>query len=307
MDWVFDGAFDWLARRLVELLTWLLEFMTSTFFTSPDVTGLPQVAAIAQRSAVVVGALFTLMIIVAGAVGMTYGGFQIQYEVKDLLPRLIVAFLLSAFGLSLCQALIDVFNAITAALVGQTAAGPHSVHFVRNTIEQVGVNPAIRVVISLNGLLIVVLFLQLMFSVFTRLTILLILAGTAPVALACIGLPQTQPVAALWWRSLIGVLVTPLLQGVAFSIGVDLLITPGYNLSGLLGFSAVRGAGVLETMDMLLLTCLLLVTVRIPRMVARHVLNGSGQGGGVGVIVRAVVVQTVLRKIPIPGLSRLVR
>jgi hypothetical protein len=133
-----------------------------------------------------------------------------------------------------------------------------------------------------------------------------VLAGVAPVALACHALPVTQPVAVLWWRTLLGVLITPVLQGAAFSVGVDLLLNPDHNLSTvLLGTSFPEQAGV-ETFNLFLVACLLWVTVRIPRLVAKHVSSG-GQSSTVGVVIRTVITQTLLRRLPIPGLSRAFR
>jgi hypothetical protein len=307
MDWVLDGVFDWLARRVVELLTWLLGFMTAHFFTSPDVTVLPQVTGMVARSAVVVDAVFVAAILVAGILVMTHSGLQLQYEAKDLLPRLVVGLVASTFGLEICHGLIEVFNAITTAMVGRTSPGPRSVEYVRDVLR-IGVEgtSAVRALISVDALIIVVLVLQVMLSMVMRMSTLLLLAGVAPVALACHGLPQTQQVAVVWWRALIGVLTTPVLQGIAFSVGVDLMLNPDHTLHGALGMTGMQAQAV-AAMNLVLLTCLLLVTVRIPRLVARYVMAPCGSSGGIGVVIRAVLVQTLLRRIPVPGLRRLVR
>jgi hypothetical protein len=109
-------------------------------------------------------------------------------------------------------------------------------------------------------------------------------------------------VADLWWRALLGVLATPLLQGVAFSTGVDLLLDPSGN------FAIAAGLPVgSDTLNLFLIACLLVVTVRIPRLVARYVAQGGRGMSTAGVLLRAVVIQTVTRHVPVPGLRRAFR
>lgn len=301
-DWLLDGVFSWLADRLTAALGWLLTFLTSTFFTSSDVTVFPQVQTLADRSALVVDTAYGLAVITAGVIGMTHDGFQVRYAVKDLIPRLVVGFVASAFATGVCAGVIAVANAVTTAMVGQAASGPRAIRFVADRLAHASWDPTVRPVMVVIALLIVVLFFQLLFSWFARIATLLVLAGTAPIALACYGLPHTQPVADLWWRALLGTLATPLLQGVAFSTGVDLLLDPGHN------FAIAAGLPVgSDALNLFLIACLLVVTVRIPRLVARYVTQGGRGMSTAGVLLRAVVIQTITRRIPVPGLRRVWR
>ena len=308
-DWLLDGVFAWMAARVLDVLGWQLQFMTASFFTTPDVTVLPQVAGLAQRSARVVDAGFVLAILAAGVLAMRPTSAEVAYQVKDLVPRLVVAFGLSVFGVAICRGLIGVFNAVTTTLVGEAASGPETISYVQQALRlafgpTAVLAPGLRAMMGLIALLIVVLFLQLLAGYVVRVATLLVLAGVAPVALACYALPQTQPVAVVWWRTLLGVLVTPALQGVAFSAGIDLLLSPDHNVSTLLFGGGVLVQGGLETFNLFLAACLLWVTVRIPRLVSRYVLTAP-RTSAAGVVVRAVAVQTFLRRVP--GLSRVAR
>src|SRR5437867_2264971 len=120
-DWLMNDLIKWLTERVQAMLGGLVSFLTSTFFTSPDVTAFPQVQMLAGRSAIVVNAAFVLAVIVAGATGMTHGTFQIRYEVKDLFPRLVFAFVMSNFGVEVCRLVIQTANALSVALAGETA------------------------------------------------------------------------------------------------------------------------------------------------------------------------------------------
>jgi hypothetical protein len=305
-QFLLDGLFFWLTSQVLTALSWLLDLVTSTFFASPDVTVLPQVTTLSTRATAVTDAVFVLAILVAGILAMTHGSFQIRYAAKDLVPRLVVAFILSRFGLVLCHGLIEVANAVTVAMVGQAATGPRVVIYVREQLLDAMIDPTVQVFAALISVIIVVLFFQLLLSWFARVAVLLVLAGVAPLALACYALPQTQPVVDLWWRALLGALVTPALQGVVFSAGVDLLLTGPGTVTHLMGVALPPGSPTSIIVNLFLVVCLLFVTVRIPKLVARHVLNRGSSTSSAGLVLRALVLQTVTRKIPV-GLRKLAR
>jgi len=267
---------------------------------------MPQVQALAARASGVVAGVFVVAILAAGVLAMTHGSVQVQYHAKDLLPRLAAGLVLSGFALPLCRGLIEVGNAVTAALVGQAASGPRVVTFVQAQLKAVVNDPAAQAMAAVITLLIVVLIFQLFLSMVVRIATLLVVAGLGPVALACYALPQTQPVAVLWWRSLLATLVTPALQGVAFSIGTDLLLDPDSNLIPMTGLAGMQGSSGTTLINLFFVACLLLLTVRIPRLVTRYAIRQGGSST-VGVVARTIVVQSVLRRAPIPGLSRLAR
>jgi hypothetical protein len=296
-DWLYNGLIEWLAERVQGMLGGLVSFLTASFFTSPDVTVFPQVQLLVERASMVVNAAFILAIIAAAAIGMTHGTFQIRYQVKDLIPRLVFGFVISNFGVQLCAMLIETANALTVAMVGETASGPRVIAFVKARIVSALTDPAAAVLAVVIGLIIVVLFYLLLVGWFGRITALIVLAGIAPLALACYGLPQTQPAAQLWWRSLVGCLATPVVQALFFSTGVNLLLDPEHNVPILLGIGPAPST---DVFNLFIAACLLWLTVRIPKLVGRYVTR-SGQTSTAGVVLRAVVIQSVTRRMRIPG------
>ncbi|WP_229070806.1 hypothetical protein [Actinoplanes sp. DH11] len=290
--WIYAGFVEWLAEQVQGMLAGLVTFLTGSFFLSPDVTVFPQVRQLADRSVLVVNAAYVLVIITAGAIGMTHGSLQIRYAVKDLLPRLVVGFVAANFGAPICRALTETTNALTTSLAGQSAPGPDAVRFVQARMLAAAGDPAVALLAAVIGVLIVVLFYLLLVGWITRVALLIVLAGIAPVALACHGLPQTEAAAALWWRALLGCLVTPTLQAVFFTTGIGLLQGP-VNLAGLLELGP---APVMEIFNLLVAACLLALTVRIPGLVARHV-SRSRPGTPGAVMIRAVLVSTVTRRL----------
>lgn len=296
-DWLYNGLIEWLAERVQGMLGGLVSLLTASFFTSPDVTVFPQVQLLVGRSTVVVNAAFVLAIIAAGAIAMTHGTFQIRYQAKDLLPRLVFGFVASNFGVELCRILIETANALTVAMAGQTASGPRVIEFVKARIAGALTSPSSAVLAVVIGLIIVVLFYLLLVGWFARIATLIVLAGIAPVALACYALPQTQAAGGFWWRSLLGCLATPTLQAVFFTTGVDLLVDPEHNVPILLG---LPGGASTDVFNLFIAACLLLVTVRIPKLVGRYVTRG-GQMSTAGVVLRAVIIQSVTRRVRAPG------
>jgi hypothetical protein len=291
-DWLMDGLVSWLADKVVDLLSGLLALLASSLFVSPDVTVLPQVTSIADKSALVVNACFILAIIAVGVATMTGDSIQMRYGIKELIPRLVVGFVLSAFSVPLTGELISIANALTVSMTGTTAPTTETITFVKARITAALSDEGSALLVAIVGLLIVVLMFMLVGTWLTRIGVLLILAGVAPVALACYATPWTQGAADLWWRTLLGCLATPVLQAVGFSTGIDLLIGPDANLPILLGLPGS------DTLNLLLVAGVLWVTVKIPSMMSRFVTRKGSPNIG-GVLIRAVFIQGITRRVPL--------
>ncbi|MFI5490534.1 conjugal transfer protein TrbL family protein [Micromonospora echinaurantiaca] len=295
--WLMNGLVSWLAERVVDLLGGLLAFLTSSIFLSPDVTVLPQVQAIASKSALVVNACFILAIITAGIATMVGDSVETRYTVKHLIPRLVVGFVLSAFAVPLTAAVIDIANALTVALAGESAPTTEAVTFARVRIRSAMADESAALLTVVIGLLIVVLMFMLVGSWLVRIGVLVVLAGIAPVALACYATPWTQGAAEVWWRTLLGCLATPTLQAVTFSAGINLVIDPESNLPILLGLPGS------DTLNLLLVIVVLWVTVKIPAMMRRYA-TGKGSPSTGGLLLRTVVIQGVTRRLPLGRFAR---
>ncbi|MGV9976189.1 conjugal transfer protein TrbL family protein [Micromonospora wenchangensis] len=292
--WLMDDMVGWLAGKVVDLLGALLAFLTSSLFVSPDVTVLPQVQSIAARSALVVNACFVLAIIAAGVTVMVGDAVETRYQVKQLLPRLVVGFVLSAFAVPATGALIDVANALTVSMVGVSAPTTEAVTFVRARLVSAMTDQSAALLTVVIGLLIVGLLFTLVVSWLVRIGVLVILVGIAPVALACYATPWTQGAAQLWWRSFLGCLATPTLQAVAFSTGIHLLTDPESNLPVLLGLPGS------DALNLLLVIVVLWTTVKIPSLMGRFVTRPGRSPNIAGLVLRTVTLQGMTR-----GLGRL--
>ncbi|GGL20190.1 conjugal transfer protein TrbL family protein [Mangrovihabitans endophyticus] len=289
VDWLMDGLLGWLAGQILEVFGDLLGLVTPQIFLSPDVTGLPQVTALAGRSTLVVDACFVLAIIAVGIAAMAGDSIELRYGLKQLTPRLVVGLVLSVFAVPLTGVLIRVANALTVAMTGRSAPTTHAVGYVRDRLASALTDNTDSFLMVVIGLLIVVLMVMLGVGWLTRIAVLLVLAGIAPAALACYATPWTKGAADLWVRTVLGCLATPALQAVAFSAGIGLLLDPGANLPA--------GGSGSETVNLLLVIVVLWTTVRIPALMRRYVLSRGGP----------TLLAVVWRTVAVQGMTRAVR
>lgn len=297
ISWLMNGLVDWIAARVVDILGGVLSYLSSGMFLSPDVTVFPQVTAIAAKSMYVVNTCYVLAIITAGIIVMVGGTVQTRYGLKELAPRLVVAFILSNVAVPLCSVVITTANAITTAMTGPSAPTTQAVRAARAHVTAAVSDPVTALIAIVLGFVIVFLMFTLVLTWIGRIGILLVLAGIAPLAMGCFCLPYTEPVAHLWWRSLLGCVAVPTAQAIAFSTGVHVLLDPDANIQTRAGLPGG------DIINLLIVLCLLWATVRIPAMMRRYVTRQGATNIG-GIIARTVAIQAVSRVVPIPGRRR---
>ncbi|RNH99686.1 hypothetical protein EEZ25_22140 [Micromonospora aurantiaca] len=302
MSYVLGQILDWLTTAILATFDALLGLISSALLITPDVTGLPQVQALTGRSVWVVDTVFVLAFVAVGVLTMTAGGDErSRYTIKDLLPRLIVAFVAAHFSQLWCGMLIDLANALTTALA--TGADGHDGALrTINTHITAGQDKTAALLFVICVAIIAVLLAGTAFSMIVRFAVVLVLTAAAPLALACHALPQTDPLARLWWRSYAGVLAVPVVQGFTLYAGQWMLTDPAHLLP-VLGLPVDPG-GVL---NLFVVMVMLWTTLRVPHMMRRYVSAGNSSGGAsmIGAAVRVIVVQQATRAVP--GLGRGVR
>lgn len=300
MGFVLDGILDWFAAAILDVLDALIGAITGVLLVTPDVTALPQVQALAGRSLWIVDAVFVLVFVAVGVLTMTAGGDErARYTVKDLLPRCVFGFIAAHFSQLLAGKLIETANAVTAALTDGDLDGGGALTAVRTHVAASrGVTTGLLFVAC--AAIIVMLLAATAFSVVVRFVVALVLTCIAPLALACHALPQTDPLARLWWRSYLGVLAVPIVQGLFLFAGQWMLLDTGHMLP-LLGLPG-EPAGV---MNLIIVIVLLWTTVQVPGLMSRYVSTGGRGQNPLGAVARVVVVQQLTRTVP--GLARTAR
>ncbi|MDZ5494544.1 MULTISPECIES: conjugal transfer protein TrbL family protein [Micromonospora] len=299
MGFVLNQILDWLAAAILATLDALFGVISSALLITPNVTALPQVQALTGRSVLVVDTVFVLAFVAAGVLTMTAGGDErSRYTIKDFLPRLIVGFVAAHFSQLWCAMLIDLANALTAALTTGDGDSDGALRAIKTHINAGQDKTAVLLFVTCVAI-IAVLLAGTAFSVIVRFAVVLVLTAFAPLALACHALPQTDPVARLWWRSYAGTLAVPAVQGFTLYAGQWMLTDPDHLLP-VLGLPVDPGG----VINLFVVMVMLWTTLRVPALMSRFV-SASGGGRGtnmIGAAVRVILVQQVTRSIP--GLGR---
>ncbi|MET7968781.1 hypothetical protein [Micromonospora sp. NPDC005305] len=299
MNWLLDQILDWLAAAILASLDALFGVISSALLITPNVTGLPQVQALTGRSVLVVDTVFVLAFIAAGLLTMTAGGSETsRYTAKDLIPRLIVGFVAAHFSQVWCGMLIDLANALTAALTTPDGDSDGALRAIKTHITA-GQDKIAVLLFVVCVAIIAVLLAGTAFSVIVRFAAVLVLTAFAPLALACHALPQTDPIARLWWKAYIGTLAVPVVQGFTLYAGQWMLTDPEHLLPTL-GLPVEPGGAI----NLFVVMVMLWTTLRVPALMRRYVAAGGGGRGSnmIGAAVRVIVVQQATRAIP--GLGR---
>jgi len=292
-----DAVLNTMTSATMTALNWVLGLLSSTVFTSPDVTGLPQVRFVAGDAQIAANAAMVLVVMLAGILAMTHGSVQDRYTIKELLPRLVIGFTAANLAMPIVSGVIKAGDALTQTMAGQRFNSGDSFNQIKRVITDTTTAPEMFIVALVLRELALWMLVLLVITWLGRIGVLLIVAGVAPVALMCHALPQTEPVARIWWRSLIACLAVQVLQATTLYMAVATLLSPQANLPAL-GLPH-DPTGLVN----LLIACFLLwLVIRIPKWVARTFGGPAARGGNLlGSILRVVVVQQALGAIGLRG------
>jgi hypothetical protein len=291
-----DGIVSWLLEFILDTFTTVLRIIENGLLSTPDVTALPQVKALTDRSVWVVDTLFVLVFTAAAAITMTAGSNErARYEVKDLIPRAVVGFIAAHFSPLFISQAIEVTNAFIGAFsvdrLDQSGALPAITRLVRGA----GSSSAAPLLAAILIAVITVLMVSTAFGLLTRIAILLVLSAIAPIALALHALPQTDGLARLWWRTLGGCLLTPALQAFCLQAGAWMLLDPTNTLP-LLG---IRGDP-FALANLLVVIMLLYLTVKVPTLVKKYLMRGAPTTNIFAGAMKTAVVQNAARAAGVP-------
>ena len=289
MGWLFDQATAWLLGFTRDTLNQTWALLVATLFHLPDVTGLPQVAAVSGRALAIVNTGFVVVIMVVGVVVMTRDTVQSKYGLAELAPRMVIGLVAANFAPTICQAITTTANALVEALTGQGIASERSLAALLRVVTGALTNPTSALLVTLIGLTIDVLLALLLVGWIARFVALIVAVGVAPAALACHALPWTEPIAQAWWRTMGGLSITVVLQAVALNTSLAIFLDPAANLPSYGMPSDPTGL-----LNLFIVAVLLYATVRIPALVRRQLTPGA-RPNLAGTILRFVVVQQLTR------------
>lgn len=253
----------WFTDLLASALDPVLSLLGHTILATPQVGEHPRVRELWKFSLIVADAALVLFVMVGSGIVMT-GGLTSQVTMKELLPRLVVAALAANLSLLLVGQAITLANALSVAVLGTaTAPGEFSVQISERLFNAGGMGPLfliLAIVVLLFGILVVVAYI-------VRMAVLVIMLAGAPFFLITHSLPQTEHVARVWWRLVIGMIAAPVAQAFLVTAAVRVFLT-GNGLLGLAPGSSF--------VDLLVIGCLLYLMWKIPIWTINAALKGAG-------------------------------
>lgn len=257
------GINSWFNDLVASALDPVLSLLGQTILATPQVGDHPRVKELWRFSILIANASLVLFVMVGSGIVMT-GGLTSQITMKELLPRLVVAAAAANLSLVIARELISLGNALSLAVLG---ASTDTVGFSAGISERIfhagGVGPLfliMAIIVLIFAVLVIVAYI-------VRIAVLVILLSGAPFLLIAHALPQTEHVARVWWRLVIGMIAAPVVQALLVAAAVRVFLTGG----GVFGF-ATGGTFV----DLLVIGCLLYLLWRIPLWTINVALRGAG-------------------------------
>ncbi|MEV6605683.1 hypothetical protein [Kutzneria sp. NPDC051319] len=216
---------SWFAGILTAALHPLLDLLGQTLLSTPSIESLPQIGPLWTNSWQLVLAGYVLLVILGGIVVMTHASVQTRGGLKEILPRLLVAFCVSGLSLWAADQAIVLANALAQAVLGQDIAASQATGALANILLTQALGTG-NVLFLLLGLGAVVLLIGLLVSYVTRAVVTLGLVVVAPLCLACHALPQTDGIARWWWRSFAAVLAIQIAQALVLVVAIRVFLAP---------------------------------------------------------------------------------
>jgi hypothetical protein len=224
------NAINGIFRDLVNAaLSPILELLGRTALSTPTIDSLPGIGELWNNSFELVVAAYSLFVLVGGIVVMSHESIQARYSIKEIGPRIPVAFPASALSLFFADKFIQLANALTLGVLGGGVDPPSLGDTLSEAVA--GIQSG-GLFIILVGLVLVVVGLGLLIVYVVRIVITLILIISAPLFLMCHALPHTDPLARWWWKAITAVLGIQVAQALVLITAVRTFLSGGVHLFG---------------------------------------------------------------------------
>ena len=274
---VIEAINGWLQSLAHAVLQPALQAAGQLLFQTPQFDQIDAIQKGWEVTRGVTDALLVLAVLIGGVMIMASGSFETNYTAKRLLPRLVLAAVLSNSSLALCGALIKLDNALVAGLLG---TDPGQTLWAQLTAGLGQSELGGQVLSSLLGLVAALLAVLLVVVYIVRDLVLLVATVLAPLALAAYCLPRTEELAELWGRIYAAGLLVQVVQAILIAVGAQLAAHTNW-----------LGAGSTLVSGLVLITLLYLL-LKLPflayRWAFRHPVRQNRLAQAVVVAARAV-------------------
>jgi hypothetical protein len=277
-----EAAIDsWFRDVVTSALNPILDLLGHTLLATPNVTAQSRIGQLWQMTEGIADAFLVLFVLVGGAIVMGHETVQTRTAVKDVLPRIVFAAIAVNASLSVAGLVISTADSLSQAVLGQGVDPSQATVVLRQLV--LGSLAGGGIFVVLLGGVVAVLAIVLLATYVVRLALVILLVVAAPICLVCHALPQTEGLAKLWWRAFAGTLAVQVAQSLVLITALRVFLASGGPAN--LGIASTGGL-----VDLLVSACLCWVLVKIPGWVSRVVFSGSRGHGGIGRVVRDVIV-----------------
>jgi hypothetical protein len=254
---------QWFSNLVTSALRPVFDFLGRTVFSTPPLADNDRIVQLWGFSLAIADSLLLLLFLVGVGLVTVGGGLGSQLTAKELLPRLLVAAIAANVSLLLLRWLIELSNALSAAVLGASLEPAE----VARLMIQLLANAALQnPFLALLGLAAIVLAVLVVIVYIIRVAALVVLAAGAPLLLIGHTLPQTERWARAWWRATLALLVAPVAQSLLLAAAFRVLLTS----DGVLGLPI--GSGFI---DILVVGTLLYFLCRIPCWMLHATFSGA--------------------------------
>jgi hypothetical protein len=274
---------DWFRDLVSSALSPILDLLGQTVLATPRLTG--HTRALWGVTAGLANGFFVLLVLIGGAVVMGYESVQSRYSIKEIAPRLVVGMVAANASLAVADQAITIANALSHGLLGEGVDPQRATAL----MGQLALAPlqAGGIFLILVGLAAAVLGVSLLAVYIVRVALVVLLVVAAPLALACHALPQTEGLAQLWWRAFGATLAVQVAQSLVLVTALRVFLASD-------GRAALGLSGGGSLVDLLVVTCLLWVLLRVPTWAALVVFAGR-RGSSTTRMVKDYVVYKVIK------------
>ena len=273
---------DWFRDLVTSALNPVLDLLGHTLLATPNVTAQSRVGQLWQMTEGIADAFLVLFVLVGGAIVMGHETVQTRTAIKDVLPRIVVAAIAVNASLRVAGLVISTADSLSQAVLGQGVDPSQATVVLRQLVLGSLADGGIFVVLAGRGGGRAG-HRRCSPPTSCRLALVVLLVVAAPICLVCHALPQTEGLARLWWRAFAGTLAVQVAQSLVLVTALRVFLASGGPAN--LGIASTGGL-----VDLLVSACLCWVLVKIPTWVSRMVFSGSRGHGGMGRVVRDVIV-----------------
>ncbi|WP_263247272.1 hypothetical protein [Saccharopolyspora rosea] len=222
---VSDAIESFFRDLVVPGLNSLLDLLAKSLLVTPQLDQLPVMGQIWANSQQLVIAVYATLILVAGTIVMAHETLQTRHSIKEILPRVIVGFLVANLSLFFGGKVIEIGNALSQAVLGDQLNPDTAARAMTDTLmhELNGDGPFATFI----ALALVVMLVAVLLTYIVRITLTIILLAGAPILLMCHALPQTEGIAFWWWKAFAGVMAIQVGQSLALVTAIKLFFWPG--------------------------------------------------------------------------------